>query len=384
MTLFTVFLITTKKEPTLKNYQLIFCLMAAVPSLSFALGSLENPVAGSTESGIGVISGWHCTATNITATIDGASLGKAGSGTGRGDTASICGRTNTGYSLLFNYNDLTPGNHSISVYADGQLLETRQFNTVQSGGAAFLTGKVSRWTLAGFPSSGRTATIEWSQAKQNFVVTGISGNDTTPPPVTVSVQAAMANLINNGYSKTYTLTGWIDNSTIANPVPHTPITGSGTLTVGSPTTVNFVSGPLAGTHALQSVGVWTGAATGTTYTYYNTSNYTTVATFDGTNTIYYSPYSNPDTVHAGSAGSLGSGSDGKLFATNVTTAYAVASDTNTTLLVTLMETVLSPGGGKTQTQTVYRIDTSGGASLVSATVQFIRGSSVYKSLTYTF
>ena len=136
MTLLTVFLITPKKESTLKNYQLIFCLMAAAPSLSFALGSLENPVAGSTESGIGVISGWHCTATNITATIDGASLGKAGSGTGRGDTASTCGRSDTGYSMLFNYNDLTPGNHSISVYADGQLLETRHFNTVQSGGAA--------------------------------------------------------------------------------------------------------------------------------------------------------------------------------------------------------------------------------------------------------
>lgn len=349
VTLLTVFLITPKKESTLKNYQLIFCLMAAVPSLSCAQGSLENPVAGSTESGIGVISGWHCTATNITATIDGASLGKAGSGTGRGDTASICGRSNTGYSLLFNYNDLTPGSHSISVYADGQLLETRQFNTVQSGGAAFVTGLVSRWTLAGFPSSGKTASIDWSQAKQSFVVTGISGSDTPPPPVTVTVpvQTAMANLINNGYSKTYTLTGWIDHSTLTNPVPHTPITGSGTLTVGSPTRVIFTGGPLVGTYALKSVGVMTGTATGTTTAYYNTSNYTTVATFDGTNTTYYSPYSYPATVHAGSTGSLGSGSDGKPFATSVTTTYVVASDSNTTLLATLMETVSSFGGGQT-------------------------------------
>ena len=111
--------------------KLIFAvvLMSTIP-LAFAQGSLENPVAGSTESGIGVISGWHCTASNITVTIDGASLGKAGSGTGRGDTASICGRSDTGYSLLFNYNELTPGSHNISAYADGQLLETRQFNTV--------------------------------------------------------------------------------------------------------------------------------------------------------------------------------------------------------------------------------------------------------------
>ena len=182
VTLFTVFLITTKKEPTLKNYQLIFCLMAAVPSLSFALGSLENPVAGSTESGIGVISGWHCTATNITATIDGASLGKAGSGTGRGDTASVCGRSNTGYSLLFNYNELTPGSHSLSLYADGQLLEIRQFNSVRSGDAPFVTGLVSRWSLPNFPSTGKTASIDWSQAKQSFVVTQITGSSPPPPP----------------------------------------------------------------------------------------------------------------------------------------------------------------------------------------------------------
>jgi hypothetical protein len=62
--------------------------MAAMPSLSCAQGALENPVSGSTESGIGIISGWHCTATNITVTIDGMSLGKAGSSTCRGDTAT--------------------------------------------------------------------------------------------------------------------------------------------------------------------------------------------------------------------------------------------------------------------------------------------------------
>lgn len=150
--------------------------MTAIPSLTFAQGSLENPVAGGTESGIGVISGWHCTASIITVTIDGASLGKAGSGTGRGDTTSICGRSNTGFSLLFNYNDLTPGSHTISAYADGQLIETRQFNTVQSGGASFVTGISKTATISDFPSNGRTATLQWSQAKQNFVVTGISGS----------------------------------------------------------------------------------------------------------------------------------------------------------------------------------------------------------------
>ena len=86
----------------------------------------------------------------------------------------ICGRGDTGYSLLFNYNDLTPGSHTISAYADGQLLETRQFNTVQSGGSAFVTGLSKTATVSEFPSSGKNATLQWSQAKQSFVITGTS------------------------------------------------------------------------------------------------------------------------------------------------------------------------------------------------------------------
>jgi len=353
-------------------------------NFSCAQGNLENPVAGSTESGIGVISGWHCTATNITVTVDGASLGKAGSGTSRGDTASTCGRSNTGYALLFNYNDLTPGSHNISVFADNQLLETRQFNTVRSGGVPFATGLVSGWSLSNFPSAGETASIDWSQAKQSFVVTSISGSNKSPTPLTLSVQAAMANLVNKGFSKTYTLTGWIDHSTITNPVPHTPITGSGTLTVGSPTTGTFTSGPLVGISALKSVAVMTGSATGTAITYYSAKDYTILATNDESKTYYYSPYSYPATVHAGSTGSLGSGSDREPFASNVTTIYVVASDSNTTLLATLIETLSSYGGGKIKTQTVYRIDTSGGINLVSANVQYTNLGTVYKSLTYTF
>lgn len=69
---------------------------------------------------------------------------------------------------------MTPGSHTISAYADGQLIETRQFNTVQSGGSAFVTGISKTATISDFPSSGRTATLQWSQAKQSFVVTGLT------------------------------------------------------------------------------------------------------------------------------------------------------------------------------------------------------------------
>ncbi len=152
-------------------------LIAGVP-LSFAEGLLEIPVVDSTESGIGVISGWHCTATRIDIIIDGLSVGKAGSGTSRNDTTGICGRSDSGYSLLYNYNILTPGSHTISAYADGEVFETRQFNTVRSGGEEFLRGVSKTATISDFPSSGRTATLQWSQEKQSFVITGISASPT--------------------------------------------------------------------------------------------------------------------------------------------------------------------------------------------------------------
>lgn len=155
--------------------KLIFSVALTVATpLAFAQGSLENPVAGNTESGIGVISGWNCTATKIEVKIDGMDLGKAGGGTSRGDTAGICGRSNTGYSLLYNYNDLPSGNHSISIYADGEASETRQFSTIQSGGSSFVTGVTKTAVIADFPTVGRTATLQWRQAKQSFVIVGLT------------------------------------------------------------------------------------------------------------------------------------------------------------------------------------------------------------------
>lgn len=158
----------------MKTLTIAFALLFLSIHDVFAVGSLENPAAGSIESGIGIISGWHCTASNITVTVDGANYGKAGTGTARADTVGICGRADTGFSLLINYNSLSVGDHTISVVADGQQLEVRQFKTVQSAGAEFVTGLTKTITVSDFPSTGRTATLQWSQPKQSFVVTAVS------------------------------------------------------------------------------------------------------------------------------------------------------------------------------------------------------------------
>ncbi|MGD9945192.1 MAG: hypothetical protein AB7L76_10550 [Burkholderiaceae bacterium] len=143
-------------------------------------GFLENPVEGSVESGIGLVSGWHCTAKQIRVTIDGTDLGTSGVGSIRNDTAAICGHPNTGFSLLYNYNKLSPGLHTISVYADGALLETRQFYAVRSGGVPYLEGANREVEVADFPQAGTSTTLRWSQAKQSFVVVGSELDDLTP------------------------------------------------------------------------------------------------------------------------------------------------------------------------------------------------------------
>jgi len=139
------------------------------------VGALGTPVAGSTVSGVGVISGYHCTSHNVRVYIDGADIGRAGAGTTLLGTQGVCGHTDTGYSLLYNFNNLADGQHTVTVYADGILLGSNSFNSVRSGGTPWLSGLSRTFTVADFPQAGQTATLEWVQSYQNFLITGIAG-----------------------------------------------------------------------------------------------------------------------------------------------------------------------------------------------------------------
>jgi len=142
--------------------------------ISQAQGALENPAASSAESGIGIISGWHCTASRIDFYIDGKSIGYALVSSDRGDTAGICGKSNTGFSFLINYNELTRGTHNVKAYANGALFGDTTFVTTQSGGVAFLQGAAKIVVVNDFPTPGNSATLVWNQSKQSFVVNRVS------------------------------------------------------------------------------------------------------------------------------------------------------------------------------------------------------------------
>lgn len=162
----------------IKNVLVLFLLssLSSIAASQALQGNLENPVADSTESGIGLVSGWHCTARRITVTIDGVDLGESGVGSVRNDTVPNCGGNLNGFSLLYNYNILEPGRHTIRVYADDELFAERQFVSTRSGGVPFLQGTTKTFEVQDFPRAGSKATLQWSQAKQSFVVTATQTN----------------------------------------------------------------------------------------------------------------------------------------------------------------------------------------------------------------
>ena len=223
---------------------------------------------------------------------------------------------------------------------------------------------------------------------------GGSGSSAPPPApiadpnLTVPFQTAMANLVNNGINKTFTVTGFVDNSTFTNPVPRTTITGSGTLTIGTPVSATFNGGSV-----LKVTEVVTGSATAngqsmpiaaSAIVYYNAGNYTIAGSSTGTTRIVYAPYTNPSTIKAGSTGTLGSGSTGGIFATTTTSVYTVAGDSISSLLVTIIDTVRDSNVGKTTSQSVYRVTTSGGVTLVSIDMVKNFLGTDYQRLTYMF
>ena len=139
------------------------------------MGFLENPGPNSFQSGIGVISGWVCEADEVIIALNGVSQ-PAGYGTARLDTQTVCGDTDNGFGLLFNWNLLGDGVHTVVAVVDGTPLgwATVRVTTVGEGAEEeFLRGAKGECVVEDFPMFGETVTLEWQQNSQNFVITEV-------------------------------------------------------------------------------------------------------------------------------------------------------------------------------------------------------------------
>ena len=152
----------------------------------WARASLENPQPNSAQSGIGLISGWACEASRIEIIFNETDTQQAGYGTRRTDTQGVCGDTNNGFGLLFNWNRLGDGTHTVRALADGVEFGSATF-TVTTLGKEVLPGANAAVTVSDFPTAGSDIVLRWQESQQNFVITagspGSGGTSGSPPRV---------------------------------------------------------------------------------------------------------------------------------------------------------------------------------------------------------
>ena len=168
------FVITESRHPALSSVVSPANATLTQAATGGPRGTLENPSPSSFQSGIGLFSGWVCDAQKVEIEINARLTLKAGYGTIRSDTAGVCGDTNNGFGLLFNWNLLGDGTHTVRALADGREFGRARF-TVTTLGTEFLTGVSGTYRLPNFPEQGMDVIVEWQQASQNFVITGLQG-----------------------------------------------------------------------------------------------------------------------------------------------------------------------------------------------------------------
>ncbi|MCY4386969.1 MAG: hypothetical protein OXC18_07660 [Desulfurellaceae bacterium] len=132
--------------------------------------TLEIPGPASTQSGVGVISGWKCSANGrLTIRFDGGNAIPLLYGSERGDTRKPkgpCDDANTGFVAIMNWGILSDGTHTAVVYDNGVEFDRSTF-TVVTTGVEFLPDVTGSGTAT--LSNGQRATLEWSEASQAFV-----------------------------------------------------------------------------------------------------------------------------------------------------------------------------------------------------------------------
>ena len=168
--------------------------VVSVPRV-WAQQTLENPQPDSFQSGIGVISGWACEATQIEIAFDGGAPTTAAYGTSRGDTQSVCGDTDNGFGLTYNWNLLGDGEHTVRALADGVEFATVTV-TVTTLGAAFLGDVDRNVTVHDFPDVGTAVELRWQEAQQNFIITSVK-------PQSVPLQYCLIELSLSTYTETF-------------------------------------------------------------------------------------------------------------------------------------------------------------------------------------
>lgn len=149
--------------------------MLLVPFHVWAIGVLEIPPGGSTQSGQGLVAGWWCDAERIEGQFDANARFQIPYGSDRDDTMGACGDDDNGFVSQVPYSELPDGEHTLQVFAiAADDTETKigevTFTVVRFNGDNFLTDASGMFILNGFPDPDNDVKVMWDEASQNFVI----------------------------------------------------------------------------------------------------------------------------------------------------------------------------------------------------------------------
>lgn len=212
---------------------------------------------------------------------------------------------------------------------------------------------------------------------------GNSNSTSAPQDVSVPLQTAVANEVNNGITVNFSITGTVGG---------TAVTGSGSLN-----DAKAVAGMFNGAAVLTTTETLSGTvmANGVSQQFStmrtifrNPATFAEVAENIGGPVVIFPAYVFPSTVKAGDSGTLVTGtvfSDSSMTTKtgSVVRAFSVAADTSTTLLVTFTESDFDTNNVKlADDQTTLRVDTSGNIQFVSEKVTGFSVNGQQGSLTF--
>ncbi len=169
---------------------------------------LENPSPESSQSGVAAISGWACEAQNIVIELNGVPY-RAGYPTTRPDTLGRCGDTDNGFSLLWNWNNLGAGTHTVQALIDGVEFANTTVRVTTFGEDPFPRGWSGTFDLPNFPTSGETTVVQWAESLQNFVITDGQPNTGEGYNRVAGIEAILGNpSLGSAQSGVGVISGW--------------------------------------------------------------------------------------------------------------------------------------------------------------------------------
>ena len=134
-------------------------------------GALENPQPNDYASGIYLISGWVCDATEVQILLNGSQYLDAAYGSDRQDTVAECGDADNGFGVLVNMANLGSGEHQATLIADGQVIASHGFKSFALSTGEFASGLEGCGIVEGFPDKSKETHLTWVESQQGFSVT---------------------------------------------------------------------------------------------------------------------------------------------------------------------------------------------------------------------